>query len=89
MQFRDLNWLVEHFNALPYRLDSSVFSGCAQKIFKLTDTLDEGSIHVNGAPFHSLGVFPYGEAPGAGMGREGILHTMNEMSNIKTVVWRA
>ena len=89
MQFRDVEWLVNHFNALPYRLDSSIFSDSAEDIFNIAYHLDEGSIHINGAPFHSLGVFPYGEAPGAGMGREGLLQTMNEMSTLKTLVWRA
>jgi len=89
MQFRDINWLVGHFNSLPYRLDSSVFGSSAKQIFEVVKKLDVGSVHINGAPFHSLGVFPYGEAPGAGMGREGLLKTMEEMTTLKTVVWRA
>lgn len=89
MQFKDLDWLIDHFNSLPYRLDSSVFGESARQIFNIAYRLDEGSIHINGAPFHGLGVFPYGEAPGAGMGREGLIQTMNEMSTLKTLVWRA
>ncbi|MBR9680985.1 MAG: aldehyde dehydrogenase family protein [Candidatus Altiarchaeota archaeon] len=87
MQFRDLDWLISHFNALPYRLDSSLFTESARQVFYVERRLDEGSIHINGAPFHSLGVFPYGESPGAGMGREGLLQTMKEMTTLKTVVW--
>lgn len=89
MQFRDIEWLIDHFNSLPYRLDSAIFGENARQIFKIAYRLDEGSIHINGAPFHSLGVFPYGEAPGAGMGREGLIRTMEEMSTLKTLVWRA
>ncbi|MBR9689700.1 MAG: aldehyde dehydrogenase family protein [Candidatus Altiarchaeota archaeon] len=87
MQFKDLDWLLEFFNALPYRLDSSVFTENARKVFYIARRLEEGSIHINEAPFHGLGVFPYGESPGAGMGREGIVTTMNEMTTLKTVVW--
>lgn len=89
MQFTDLDWLIEHFNKLPYRLDSAVFSTNANTIFYVGKRLDQGSVHINGAPFHSLGVFPYGEAPGAGIGREGLLKTMEEMTTLKTLVWRA
>lgn len=88
LQFKDIDWLINHFNSLPYRLDSSIFSNDLKQILYITKRLDEGSIHINGAPFHSLGVFPYGEAPGAGMGREGLLKTMEEMTTLKTVVWR-
>jgi acyl-CoA reductase-like NAD-dependent aldehyde dehydrogenase len=88
MQFKDIDWLIAHFNSLPYRLDSSVFGQDYKQLFYIAKRLDEGSVHINGAPFHSLGVFPYGEAPGAGMGREGLLKTMEEMTTLKTVVWR-
>lgn len=88
MQFRDLDWLMSHFNSLPYGLDSSVFTESTKNVFYIEQRLDEGSIHINEAPFHSLGVFPYGESPGAGMGREGIVKTMEEMTTLKTVVWK-
>jgi acyl-CoA reductase-like NAD-dependent aldehyde dehydrogenase len=87
LQFKDIDWLIGFFSSLPYRLDSSIFSESARKIFYIVRRLGEGSIHINGAPFHGLGVFPYGEDPGAGMGREGLPRTMEEMTSLKTVAW--
>ncbi len=88
MQFEDLGWLSEFFSGLNYRLDSSIFTDSVKDALFVMKYLDEGSIHINQAPAHGLGVYPYGEAVDAGMGREGLISTMNEMTTLKTMIWK-
>jgi len=44
-------------------------------------------VHVNDAPAHGVGHFPFGGAkPDSGIGREGLGYSIDECTRVKTVV---
>ena len=47
-------------------------------------------VHVNDAPAHGVGHFPFGGfKPDSGLGREGLGYSIDECTRIKTVVMPA
>jgi len=70
-----------------YGLDSCVFSTSFYRIWKIAKRLHVGGVTVNDFPRHGVGFFPFGGWKDSGVGREGIGYSIEEMTNIKTIVF--
>ncbi len=70
-----------------YGLDSCVFTNNFYKMWKLAKRLQVGAVTVNDLPRHGVGYFPFGGSKESGTGREGIGYSIDEMTNLKTIVF--
>jgi len=83
----DLDAALEVANGSRYGLDSAVFTRSLEKAWKAAHALECGMVHVNDAPAHGVGHFPFGgHKPDSGIGREGLGYSIDECTRVKTVV---
>jgi acyl-CoA reductase-like NAD-dependent aldehyde dehydrogenase len=87
IRVRDLDHALEIANQSRYGLDSSVFTSNLDKAWRAARALEVGMIHINDAPAHGVGHFPFGGfKPDSGIGREGLGYSIDEVTILKTVV---
>ncbi|MGR3179659.1 MAG: aldehyde dehydrogenase family protein [Candidatus Anammoxibacter sp.] len=79
---------VERVNDSVYGLQAGIFTKDIGNIFLAYKELDVGGVVVNDAPTFRLDNMPYGGVNESGLGREGIVYAMEEMSEIKLLVFR-
>ena len=77
VRVRDLDEALEIANRSRYGLDSAVFSSDLDRAWKAARLLECGMVHVNDAPAHGVGHFPFGGPQtrlGHRPGGPGLLH---------------
>ena len=83
----DLDEALVIANRSRYGLDSCVFTTSLDNAWKAARGLECGQVHVNDAPAHGVGHFPFGgHKPDSGVGREGLGYSIDECTVLKTVV---
>ncbi|MBI4415802.1 MAG: aldehyde dehydrogenase family protein [Euryarchaeota archaeon] len=70
-----------------YGLDSCVFTNDYRRIWRIARDLRVGELTVNDHPKHGVGYFPFGGSKASGIGREGIGYSVDEMTELKTIVF--
>ncbi len=70
-----------------YGLDSCVFTNDYRRVWRIADDLQVGELTVNDHPRHGVGYFPFGGSKASGIGREGIGYSVDEMTELKTIVF--
>jgi len=70
-----------------YGLDSCVFTRDYRRFWRIARDLRVGEITVNDHPRHGVGYFPFGGSKASGVGREGIGYSIDEMTELKTIVF--
>jgi len=70
-----------------YGLDSCVFTNDYRQIWRIAQELRVGELTVNDHPKHGVGYFPFGGSKASGIGREGIGYSVDEMTELKTIVF--
>jgi len=87
LRVADFDAALEVANRSRYGLDSAVFTASLDLAWQAAHTLECGMVHVNDAPAHGVGHFPFGGAkPDSGIGREGLGYSIDECTRVKTVV---
>lgn len=79
--------VVELATRTPYGLDSCVFTRSFTRMWRAAKRLDCGEVTVNDLPKHGVGHFPFGGQRESGLGREGIGYSIEEMTDLKTIVF--
>jgi glyceraldehyde-3-phosphate dehydrogenase [NAD(P)+] len=69
-----------------YGLESCVFSRDFYRIWRVAKMLECGEVTVNDCPIHGVGYFPFGGIKDSGIGREGIGYSIDEATNLKTII---
>jgi acyl-CoA reductase-like NAD-dependent aldehyde dehydrogenase len=83
----DLDEALDITNRSRYGLDSCVFTTSLEAAWRTARALEVGQVHVNDAPLHGVGHFPFGgRKPDSGIGREGLGYSIDECTVLKTVV---
>jgi acyl-CoA reductase-like NAD-dependent aldehyde dehydrogenase len=86
-QVADMNEALEIANRSRYGLDSCVFTTNLDRAWQAAGALECGQVHVNDAPAHGVGHFPFGGyKPESGIGREGLGYSIDECTLLKTIV---
>ncbi len=86
----DANEALQIANQSRYGLDSAVFTSNLDRAWKVARGLQCGMVTINGAPAHGIGHFPFGgRKPDSGVGREGLGYSIDECTELKTVVMPA
>lgn len=70
-----------------YGLDSCVFTNDYRRVWRIARDLQVGGLTVNDYPRHGVGYFPFGGSKASGIGREGIGYSVDEMTELKTIVF--
>jgi glyceraldehyde-3-phosphate dehydrogenase [NAD(P)+] len=84
---RNLDDAIELANRSRYGLDSAVFTSNLDRAWKAARRLEVGMVTINDAPAHGVGHFPFGgRKPDSGIGREGLGYSIDECTELKTVV---
>jgi acyl-CoA reductase-like NAD-dependent aldehyde dehydrogenase len=79
----DLDAALEVANGSRYGLDSAVFTRSLDQAWKAAHALECGMVHVNDAPAHGVGHFPFGgHKPDSGIGREGLGYSIDESTRV-------
>lgn len=79
---------VRQVNDSVYGLQAGIFTKDIRNIFLAYKELNVGCVIVNDVPTFRLDNMPYGGVKESGMGREGIIYAMEEMSETKLLVFR-
>ena len=84
--FDDVEEAIEIANQSSYGLCGCVISKDYSRAMKIANRLECGGAVVNGASFYRSFEMPFGGWKHSGIGNEGVLTTLQEMSRIKTIV---
>ena len=84
---KDEDEALEIARASKYGLESCVFTRDFYRMWRVAKRLECGEVTINDYPAHGVGYFPFGGIKDSGMGREGIGYSIDEMTNIKTIVF--
>ena len=84
--FDDVEEAIEIANQSSYGLCGCVITKDYSKGIKVANRLECGGAVVNGASFYRSFEMPFGGWKHSGIGNEGVLTTLQEMSRIKTVI---
>lgn len=84
--FDNLDEAIAIANQSNYGLCGNVISRDMKKAFKVAKELEVGGAIINGASFFRSAEMPFGGWKHSGIGNEGIMTTLKEMSRTKTIV---
>ena len=86
MGFDTIEEAIEIANQSNFGLCGCVFTKDMKKAFAVTSQLEVGASVINGASFYRSFEMPFGGWKHSGIGNEGVLTTLKEMSRTKTIV---
>ena len=74
-------------NDSDYGLGAGLFTSDLANALRFSSEVDVGSIQVNSSPLWRADLMPYGGLKGSGIGKEGPRYAIEEMTELKTVVF--
>lgn len=77
---------IDAANGTPYGLAAGVFGGSLGEGVRAMREIDAGSVHIGWTPLWRADLMPYGGLKASGFGKEGVRSTVEEMTEVKTVV---
>ncbi|UOR01425.1 aldehyde dehydrogenase family protein [Leucobacter allii] len=77
---------IDAANGTPYGLAAGVFGGTLAEGVRAMREIDAGSVHLGWTPLWRADLMPYGGFKASGYGKEGIRSTVEEMTEVKTVI---
>ncbi len=69
---------------MDYGLQAGVFTRDLATAHKIADALDYGGVMINDSSDYRIDAMPFGGTRGSGLGREGVVHAIREMTDPKT-----
>ena len=83
----DVDEAIALANDSAYGLGAGVFTSDIRNALRFARDVDCGSIQVNWTPLWRADLMPYGGLKGSGIGKEGPRYAIEEMTELKTVVF--
>ena len=84
--FDDIDEAIEIANQSNFGLCGAVFTKDMKQAFDVANRLEVGGAVINGASFFRSFEMPFGGWKHSGIGNEGVMTTLKEMSRTKTIV---
>ena len=84
--FDDIDDAIRLANDSQYGLQASVYTQSVQNALKVAHRLEVGGVVINGPSAFRPGNVPFGGMKQSGFGRESIVETVLEMTELKTIV---
>jgi acyl-CoA reductase-like NAD-dependent aldehyde dehydrogenase len=77
---------IEMANSTVYGLGAGVFTKNVDFAIQSAREIDAGIVHINWTPLWRADLMPYGGLKSSGVGKEGIRSTVEEMTEVKTII---
>ncbi len=87
-RFSDFDAALAEVNDSKFGLQAGVFTRDFYKVQKAWDVLDVGGVVVGDVPSYRVDNMPYGGVKDSGLGREGVIFAMEDMTEIRNLVIR-
>lgn len=87
MKYKTLDEVIERVNDSQFGLQAGIFTDNIQNAFKAIDRLEVGGVMINDMPTFRVDQMPYGGVKLSGTGREGPRFAVEEMTELKTVMF--
>ncbi|TXS89261.1 aldehyde dehydrogenase family protein [Parahaliea maris] len=87
-QFTDFEAALEEVNDSKFGLQAGLFTRDFYKVQRAWDVLDVGGVVVGDVPSYRVDNMPYGGVKDSGLGREGVIFAMEDMTEIRNLVIR-
>ncbi len=87
--FDTIDEALELANDSVFGLQGAVFTQSLSHALRFADEMDVGSLWINEASRFRLDMYPFGGVKQSGIGREGVVYAMEELSQIKFIGIRA
>ena len=88
-KFSDFDEALDLINDSRYGLQAGLFIRDIDKMYRAWDRLEVGGVIINDVPAFRLDHMPYGGVKDSGLGREGIRHAIEHMTEIRLLAVRA
>ena len=85
--FEDIDEAIEMANSTNYGLSAGIFTQNIDWAMRFAREVDSGNLHVNSGPGWRADLMPYGGLKESGMGKEGPKYAVQEMTELKMVVF--
>ena len=82
--FSDKEDAIAQANNVDYGLQAGVFTSNLETAFELADAIECGGIIINDSSDYRIDAMPFGGVKSSGVGREGVMNAIAEMTDIKT-----
>ncbi|MEO8027647.1 MAG: aldehyde dehydrogenase family protein [Bryobacteraceae bacterium] len=86
--YRDLEDTIARVNQGPFGLQAGIFTRDIERAFRAAHALRYGGVMINDVPMYRADHMPYGGVKDSGTGREGPKYAIEEMTELKTIVWK-
>ena len=86
MRVSSIDEAVAHANKNRLALQGCVFTNDIQKAIQLSDSIQAGTVQINGAPARGPDHFPFQGFRDSGIGSQGISNSIATMTKTKTTV---
>jgi acyl-CoA reductase-like NAD-dependent aldehyde dehydrogenase len=87
LPYDDLGEAIRLANATPFGLQAAIFTDSLEVALRAARGLQAGGVLVNRSTNYRLDHLPYGGVKDSGIGREGPRHAIEEMSELKLIVF--
>ena len=85
--FSDIDEAIAMGNDSPYGLSAAIFTQNIDWAMKFALEIDSGNVMINSGPQWRVDLMPYGGLKESGMGKEGPRYAVQEMTELKLVVY--
>ncbi len=85
--FTDIDEAIEMANDSNYGLSAGIFTQNIDWAMKFARRVDSGNLMINAGPQYRADLMPYGGLKASGMGKEGPRYAVQEMTELKMVVY--
>ena len=83
-RFTDFKKAIAMANDVDFGLQAGVFTRDLNLAFEVADALECGGVMINDSSDYRIDAMPFGGVKGSGLGREGVMNTIHEMTEAKT-----
>jgi len=82
--FTDVQEAIDLANDVDYGLQAGVFTRDLATAHRVADALNCGGVMINDSSDYRIDAMPFGGTRGSGIGKEGVVHAIHEMTELKT-----
>lgn len=85
---RSVQEAISYVNDSRYGLQAGIYTKDIDTALHASDALEVGAVMINDIPTFRVDHMPYGGVKESGTGREGIKYAVEEMTELKMIVWK-